>query len=119
MQTLMRSTVIVLAVMLGLTVPLFAQTPAEKPSLSTVAKASPIVPKELADTDALKLTNYLLTSENLHLKIQALQADLAKMQTDVQAFVRGLDRPGFHLERDPKGGWIYVANPPEKPPEKK
>jgi hypothetical protein len=106
-------------VLLALAGSAWAQAPAEKPTPTPAVKAEKAA-LVLADADALKLSNYLLTAENLQLKVQALQADLAKVQAALQAFAQEKAQPGYHLERNAQGAFIYVADAPkvaEKPAE--
>lgn len=69
--------------------------------------------------DSLKLTNLLLQAENLNLRIQALQSELQRTNDAAQKFVTGLQKPGFLLQRNDKGEFVYTPEPPKSEDRKK
>ena len=73
-------------------------------------------PPKMSDTDSLKLTNALLATENAQLKVAAMQAEVEKLKTALTALIKSLEKPGYRLERDGQGAFVYVAVRPPDPP---
>jgi hypothetical protein len=80
----------------------------EKPvTKAETAAPAPVV----SEVDALRLDKLLLTAENLQLR-------MAQVQTEIQAALKGMERPGYTVSRDPGGAWIYVKLEPKPEPPK-
>jgi hypothetical protein len=71
---------------------------------------APVVPTVSVE-DSLRITNALLNAENLNFKQVQLTADLAKAKTAFEALLKGLEKPGFVLQRGADGAFVYVPAP--------
>jgi hypothetical protein len=81
----------VLTLILGAT--LSAQT-AEAPTLS--------------EEQLLRISVYELRAENIALKMAALQAEFAKLQSDAASYLKSLEKPGYALRKNEANQWIYT-----------
>jgi hypothetical protein len=62
----------------------------------------------LSATDAAELSRRMMLLENLSLKVQLFQTQAQQAQTELQAFVKTLERPGYALQQMPDGKFAYV-----------
>ena len=87
-------------------------TPAPKTPTNATANAP-----TLSEVDGLKLDNALLRIENLQreIGIEKLQA-LERMNQELQAIGKALEKSGYLLQRAADGKWSYVPKPAEEKP---
>lgn len=78
---------------------------ATAPTATTPTVAAPVV----SELDALKLDKLVLADENVRLRIAQAQQELSRLQSEAQAYVQTLQKPGYTLTRDERGAWVYVA----------
>ena len=107
---------------LGLTLVFILVLVAVAPVMAQDAPKPPAAPA-VSEVDALKLDKLLLRQNNLQLQIANLQAALQqandegpKLKAEVEQFIAGLQKPGFDLKADGKGGYVYAPKPPEPAP---
>ena len=84
------------------------------------ADAAKVETPVLSEVDALRLDKALLRQQNVALQIQTLQAELQratdeapKVKADVEQLIATLQKPGFVLQADGKGGYVYAPKPPD------
>ena len=95
---------------------------AQPPAAAAAAKAESAKAETpvLSEVDALRLDKALLRQQNVALQIQTLQAELQratdeapKVKADVEQLIATLQKPGFVLQADGKGGYVYAPKPPD------
>lgn len=79
----------------------------------TAPKAAEVKPPTLDKEQSLTLEVKLQTLRNVELQIQTLQMDLQTKKTELDELAKALNKPGFVLNRNADGTWVYVAAPAE------
>lgn len=80
-------------------------------STSLVAQAP-----SLSELERTKLEKLQLQAEAASLRIALLQAEIQRVQSEFNALMASLEKPGFKLLRNESGVWVYspAAPPPSK-----
>lgn len=99
-----RLIIALIASLCSVATPALAQD-ALKPGATAPVVAAPVV----SELDALKLDKLVLADENVRLRIAQAQQELSRLQSEAQAYVQTLQKPGYTLTRDERGAWVYVA----------
>ena len=104
------------SVLAGQEVKIPAPVPAKVAELAAALGEAPKVepPPVVSELVALKLDRFLAEMDKRNLQIALAQAELAKFQTDAQAYALTLQRPGYTLARGQNGQWLYAKQEPPK-----